>query len=375
MEIILYLEVNIVCIAILLSIYLRDVKQRNNDTHHILFTRVLISNVLFFLSDILWGLMSLTQHPHIWQNWIVNIIYFSMSGVTAYFWLNFVEKTIYPEYSCKKKYVFLKMLPVALLIVLSIASVKTEWLFYIDTTGHYQRGSLYILQPLLSYILPIYATARALHAMRKSRSYEKKEQCRSLALFYVLPAIGGISQVIIAGTPMLNVGIAISGLWVYFSFQDNIIMLDPLTAIHNRRSFDKSLEAMLHNYDEESGKHLWLFIMDVDYFKKINDGFGHAEGDRALILIANVLKAVAGEFDCLAARIGGDEFAVCCESEDKTLPEKLMSAISDSLSDKSAACPFKLRMSMGYAEYSEGSTMQQLFISADKQLYEMKKLR
>ncbi|MDO4563850.1 MAG: diguanylate cyclase [Clostridia bacterium] len=59
-----------------------------------------------------------------------------------------------------------------------------------------------------------------------------------------------------------------SGLWVYFIFQDNAIMLDSLTDMNNRRYFDKNLEVMTQNFDKLTDRHLWLILADVDYFKK-----------------------------------------------------------------------------------------------------------
>ena len=267
------------------------------------------------------------------------------------------------------------MLPLILLFALSVISIKTNWLFYIDAQGHYRRGSLYVLQPLLAYLLPVYATTRAVIAMNKSQNFEKKQQYRSLALFYVLPALGGIGQVVLEGTPMLNIGIALSGLWVYFTFEDNVIMLDPLTAMHNRRSFDKTLDAMVRGFDAEDGNRLWLILMDVDYFKKINDGFGHAEGDKALITIAEALKEVAGRYNCLPARIGGDEFAICCETKDDKQPEKICEAIRTGLAEKGSAYPFRISLSMGCAACESGMLPQQLFVAADKMLYNVKHSR
>ncbi|RLB08272.1 MAG: hypothetical protein DRG50_00260 [Deltaproteobacteria bacterium] len=87
-----------------------------------------------------------------------------------------------------------------------------------------------------------------------------------------------------------------------------LIFEDELTGIYNRR--------FLHNYfqykvswDTLAGNPLSLVMMDLDNFKQINDSYGHAVGDQALIWVATLLKRVAGE-ENLPIRYAGDEFLI-----------------------------------------------------------------
>ena len=81
---------------------------------------------------------------------------------------------------------------------------------------------------------------------------------------------------------------------------------DPLTGLANRRAFLAALEARLA---EDGGPNLALALFDLDGFKPVNDTFGHAAGDAVLIEVANRLEANGGT-EAVAARIGGDEFAL-----------------------------------------------------------------
>jgi diguanylate cyclase (GGDEF)-like protein len=83
---------------------------------------------------------------------------------------------------------------------------------------------------------------------------------------------------------------------------------DPLTGLANRRAFDLFLlEAF--NLARRHGRALALLVIDIDHFKSYNDSYGHPAGDEVLRVVANTFGSVARETD-LAARIGGEEFAI-----------------------------------------------------------------
>ena len=82
---------------------------------------------------------------------------------------------------------------------------------------------------------------------------------------------------------------------------------DPLTRLANRRVFDDRLAALL----EPGQPGATVVLCDLDDLKAINDESGHDAGDRVIILAADALSVVASRVDgCVAARIGGDEFAL-----------------------------------------------------------------
>ncbi|WP_323078348.1 GGDEF domain-containing protein [Klebsiella quasipneumoniae] len=82
---------------------------------------------------------------------------------------------------------------------------------------------------------------------------------------------------------------------------------DPLTQLYNRRAFDTKTNDLLQNKNENMT--LWLFMVDVDHFKKINDTWGHPTGDDVLVQLATILKKFSRPGDIIG-RLGGEEFAV-----------------------------------------------------------------
>ena len=92
----------------------------------------------------------------------------------------------------------------------------------------------------------------------------------------------------------------------------DIARRDPLTGLHNRRHFMELLDELQHAAASDAW---YLVILDVDYFKRINDEFGHQTGDRVLVALSAAANAEVRASDCLA-RIGGEEFAVLLRDVD-----------------------------------------------------------
>lgn len=96
---------------------------------------------------------------------------------------------------------------------------------------------------------------------------------------------------------------------------------DPLTGIHNRRQFNEILPIELKRAHRE-GCYLGLLMMDIDFFKKLNDKLGHHAGDEALIRVAAAMKQVLKRPSDYCFRVGGEEFCMIATGES---PEQLIS--------------------------------------------------
>jgi methyl-accepting chemotaxis protein len=96
----------------------------------------------------------------------------------------------------------------------------------------------------------------------------------------------------------------------------NMTIIDPLTGIYNRRFMDGNLKKIIRSLSRTGGN-LSLLMIDIDYFKKYNDTYGHDMGDKCLKNVANSLTCCLGREDDFAARYGGEEFVVVLPNTDK----------------------------------------------------------
>ena len=153
-----------------------------------------------------------------------------------------------------------------------------------------------------------------------------------------------------------------------------ISMYDELTKLLNRRGF---MEKALHLMGESKGKKACMVFADVDHLKQINDTFGHAAGDFAIITAANYLRESLPK-DVVIARLGGDEYVAlfvtdeCCK-EQAVFNIKTYAKQFNAKSDK----PYYVEMSVGAYEFvCDGSIeLSELFKKSDEVLYEEKQNR
>ncbi len=145
---------------------------------------------------------------------------------------------------------------------------------------------------------------------------------------------------------------------------------DGLTGLYNRSYFEKSL----NKYDKEKSEKIGMIVCDVDGLKLVNDNLGHDFGDKLLTYIANIIKDVCSINNCIASRIGGDEFVIilndCCKDELEKLNEWLKKAINEfNLTDSD----LYLSISTGTAYMGEKiKPIRELFIEADNNMYQYK---
>jgi diguanylate cyclase (GGDEF)-like protein len=157
-----------------------------------------------------------------------------------------------------------------------------------------------------------------------------------------------------------------------------LALLDPLTSLANRRSFDRTLR-LLGIAAETAGTPLALALIDIDRFKAVNDGLGHAYGDECLRRVANRLTDTLGGRSDLVARLGGEEFAVILPESDTLIAqrngERLRQAVEQAglLQPAGELCE-PLTISIGIAVWQPGQPCDpdQLQQLADQCLYEAK---
>ncbi|MFP5221250.1 MAG: GGDEF domain-containing protein [Acidobacteriota bacterium] len=152
---------------------------------------------------------------------------------------------------------------------------------------------------------------------------------------------------------------------------------DPLTGLANRRAFEKNLKMELERA-YRSGSSLSLAILDLDDFKSVNDTYGHVCGDRVLAATAGTLLSHKRGYD-LAARIGGEEFALILPGSGLVQAEATLGRVLEEAKSRKVLCegvptPVSVTCSVGLV-CTKGKMVMSVdrFVDmADKALYEAK---
>jgi diguanylate cyclase (GGDEF)-like protein len=150
---------------------------------------------------------------------------------------------------------------------------------------------------------------------------------------------------------------------------------DPLTQLLNRRSFDLEASALL-NQDKQIRFPLSLAILDIDFFKNINDTYGHSLGDQVIVRVADVLRAQCRLQD-IVARYGGEEFVILMPNTTREKAHVLAERIRTTLAHTSVQVDqnqlVNFTLSVGISEVdAKTADLQAAINQADKALYKAK---
>jgi diguanylate cyclase (GGDEF)-like protein len=149
-------------------------------------------------------------------------------------------------------------------------------------------------------------------------------------------------------------------------------ILDPLTGLHNRRFGEQRLAEEIAR-SERSGDPLAVIVFDLDYFKEINDKFGHAAGDLALKKFSRRVRRAIRACD-VPVRIGGDEFLVILPECPRDKVDVILSRIG-TLEIEFSGEKISVCYSTGRAHYQYSDTAEALLGRADEVLYAEKAAR
>jgi diguanylate cyclase (GGDEF)-like protein len=145
---------------------------------------------------------------------------------------------------------------------------------------------------------------------------------------------------------------------------------DKLTGLFNRTRLDHTLVKQLTKSRQSQG-HFGMILLDLDFFKKINDTFGHHVGDSVLVQIAAILQQNIRSYD-MAIRWGGEEFLLICFEMNKDTILKLSNNIRQKIEQHDFKDIHKATVSLGVTLKHEKDTIDDMIQRADKALYQAK---
>lgn len=378
MEGILYCALNLFCISILIMILLRILRSSDKRMSQMMYSWFIVSSAILCTSDLIWGIIDFS---YTWQfsdsvDFTVNSVYHIFTLVVSYMWYLFAESEQETRTTSTKKGLIVSMIPFIIGVSIIIGSCWKNWVFFINDDGVYERGPLYIAHIAICFFYILLTSLKAFIRSFYKKNFVNRQKYRTLASFCIFPLISGVFQVILVGSPMISAGVTFAAIQVYISSREQLISVDPLTKLNNRAEMVRFLDGKMKN--RNTNKDLYLFIMDIDYFKKINDKFGHIEGDTAITIAADALKNAVKKTSFFVCRYGGDEFVIVGEVKRDFDPSEFCRVINEKLKEETQKREkeYTLHMSIGYFKYtSEIKSIAEFVESADKYLYKRKSER
>ena len=276
----------------------------------------------------------------------------------------------------KNRYVkWLAPLPYVFTFILIATNYWTKVVYTIDAGQHIQYEWGYNAVPLITVAYFAAIMIVAVHKYRRTTAVSQRRTYRLMieaVLFIFVCAYVDNEFRYLTILPVAAFGAI---LFIFVNVQESRINSDKLTLMNNRRKADDYLADHLKLISEENP--MYLYIFDVDSFKRINDRYGHVEGDEALVMTASAIKQTVGKYTGFAARYGGDEFVIAWMPEEKNadvraIPDMISSLLKQSCEKQGK--PYQLGVSWGCAVCTDPSVSAAVYIrEADASLYEMKR--
>ena len=372
-----YTEANVVCILILLILLLNDRLHNTRQEKQIRFNWTVVAHIGYFISDICWAAVLSGNLPR--TRLLVALFNFTnlvMMHLLAYEWFLYMAASENLDFRKSRRRRIQCRTPMILSVLAMVVAYVIAPEFWISKTG--ELNSLYYMMLILMPVLyMIAAFVISLRNARKTRSREDKKLYLLIGIYPLAIVVSGLIQTIFLDAPLFCFGCTIMLLFFYIENMQTLVSVDSLTRLNNRGQINRYMDQVVY---KDSVRNTAMMI-DIDRFKEINDTFGHAEGDRALTLMAQALRQSVTGIDApvFIGRYGGDEFTVFVQhAEGDGLPEEIISRIRAVLEEKQQQhrLPYDLKISAGYdALQDKNDSMDACVIRADEKLYEDKKNR
>lgn len=215
-------------------------------------------------------------------------------------------------------------------------------LVFSDHDGIYQRGPAYGIFLLFAFLYIL----DSLHLYFGCRRKAGTLKLFPVQVFLIPVALGVIVQAVFVEIAITWTSIAVAIAGIMTALKNETIFLDYLTGLYNRVYLD-FLQAQSRRKKDARVSGI---MIDLNGFKQINDNYGHAEGDAALLLVAGLLRQSFGEYGVIT-RCAGDEFVVMLNTTDEQLVQSLIAQAKENFEQANGTHgkPYRLSASMGYA--------------------------
>lgn len=371
-----YTESTIICLIIFAILLVHDLLGVDRQEKQIKFDHALIAFMLYFVSDGLWAAIIGGVIPSVRPLVVLfNFTNYLFMAAITYNWYRYVLAVEQVPNRERKINSFAVLFPflvstIAFLVIL----VVSPYTLIDENNKPTVIYSLFQVTVPIIYILAIlsYTITRSI----KSDNPIEKRKHLYVGLFPLMVVAGGLFQIIVLPkTPIFCYCCALLMIVFYIQSMDSQISTDALTGLNNRGQLLRYISSEDSLFRE--GRRTYILMLDVNSFKLINDTYGHSQGDLALTMIADALRAAAADFKqpVFIGRYGGDEFILIAHPKYRRDIDGLVDAIRSELHKvcETRGTPFETTVAIGFDELRRGDdSFQDCLERADQKLYENK---
>lgn len=298
---------------------------------------------------------------------LCNSYLYIMNAIVSYLWLVYVDLRMYQNNRRIRSHYVRYAIPSVFAIIAVILNFRFQFLFAVDDQQRYVRLPLgYAFVGVTVFYLIASIIVRAVYYRKWGR-----KRFFPIYMFIAPMAVGATVQALFYGVSLGWCSVALGLAGIYMSLQNEMAYNDPLTKLLNRNYLNQLLPDMEHRKSGSGG-----VMIDLDYFKSINDNYGHTVGDQALVDAAQLIKSTVPP-DAVTVRYAGDEFIVIVSSEDERLISEMIDRLRKALMDFNATSrrQYKLSFSIGCSMYKPGMDTDEFLHRMDTAMYEEKRLK
>lgn len=300
---------------------------------------------------------------------LVNIIGFILTPTILFIGYIFSKEWINRFQREKIELNTILLLPLVINGITTMMSINGRGAFYLTNENIYVRGPLFFILPCVSYIYFGYN----LYFIYKHRRKFTSSEVVIFSSFYIIPAV--FTSIQLRYTDYLTTwsSTAIIIVFTYVFILNDQANRDSLTGLQNRLAFENYAQNIAHKKFNK----LFIVYIDIDEFKKINDQYGHDEGDEAIRTFASLLVKSFLLRKNKVIRLGGDEFIILVEEEKQEKVAAYLQNLTQNVEayNNREEKQYKLKFSYGMAFYTnEYKNIHQLLKYVDQLMYEQKQV-
>ena len=369
-----YLESNAVCVVIFGIMLAHNLLKHDRQEKQIKYDWTLAAFMSYFITDTVWAaILSGVLPSNDALVCTVNFLdYLFMASIT-FSWLRYAMAVEQVKNRDAAKKVLTLLIPfiastIALVVIFSIAP---ELLL----TGENQTTLLF--RAFLVTVPIIYIIASLFYSLRRVKDETNPDEKRKhvyIGCFPLIVIVGGLSQMfLLPEGALFCFCCTIFMLIFYIQAMEKQISVDPLTGLNNRGQLSRYVSQGTHKDGTT-----YVLMIDINDFKRINDNLGHAEGDRAIVIVAEALKQIvdARTYPTFLGRYGGDEFILIAQNASAPEIDRMIGEIRSRIEEDCFRQQVAYVVSVGIGFdviVGDADTYQKCISRADDNLYIDKK--